>query len=440
MTKLADKIKEALKAGRSGQLAKRTPFERFGFPQDPFQQKVDPNNPDFYVAREEVLLDFAIQIGNTIRLFEEDPLSPFRHLLAHGLRGSGKSHLARHFDREWDQIGFQDYITIYTDLSLWREPFENQYSSSTKTIETYETFLKNITLVDKPLIIFIDDLDYTITGTPAIPRIRQFMADIEARAENGVIIIGFVNSITLTVLSETNQKPLARDFLSYFNPEYFFFPVFSKTEIRRLITQRLSIATNPLDLFSAKAIETIANLSLGIPSVALQLSSDCLEEIIIQDVNKVTTRVVNAVVSEKGYNFAVELVESVDEDTPEETTSLLTPKRRDIIAAILGHQLQERFFFPATGVDGLRSSDLADLFAVNLSTMNYHIKPLTSTLPIPILEAKDDVHDARSKIFYVKWNSHMAYALEIITIHQQLTQQKYNINPDTLFVSRRKQS
>ncbi|MFX0204558.1 MAG: hypothetical protein ACFFDT_01120 [Candidatus Hodarchaeota archaeon] len=440
MTKLEDKIKEALKAGRSGEFAKRTPFERFGFPQDPFQQKVDPNNPDFYVAREEVLLDFAIQIGNTIRLFEEDPLSPFRHLLVHGLRGSGKSHLARHFDREWDQIGFQDYITIYADLSLWREPFEDQYSSSAKTIETYESFLNNIKLVDKPLIIFIDDLDYTITGTPAIPRVRQFMADIKARAEHGVIIIGFVNSIALTVLLEANHILLARDFLSYFNPEYFFFPVFSKTEIRRLLTQRLSIARNPLDLFSAKAIETIANFSLGIPTVALQLASDCLEEIIIQDINKVTARIVNTVISAKGYNIAVELVDSVGEDTSEETTSLLTPKRRDIIAAILGHQLQERFFFPATRVDGLRSSDLADLFAVNLSTMNYHIKPLTSTLPIPILEAKDDVHDARSKIFYVKWNSHIAHALEIITIHQRLKQKKYNIKPNAIFLSRRKQS
>jgi len=439
MTKLADKIKEALKAGRSGQLAKKTPFERFGLPHDPFQQKIDTNNPDFYVAREEVLLDFAIQVGNAIRLFEEDPVSPFRHLLAHGLRGSGKSHLARHFDREWDQIGFQDYITIYTDLSMWREPIEDQFSSSTKTIETYERFLNNIKLVDKPLIIFIDVLEYTITGTPAIPRIRQFMADIEARAENGVIIIGFVNSIALTVLLEANQKLLARDFLSYFNPEYFFFPVFSKTEIRRLITQRLSIARNPLDLFSAKAIETIADYSLGIPSVALQLASDCLEEIIIQDIDKVTTPILTEVVRRMGYNIAVELVESIDKDTSEETTSLLTPKRRDIIAAILGHQLQERFFFPATGVDGLRSSDLADLFAVNLSTMNYHIKPLTSSLPIPILEAKDDVHDARSKIFYVNWNSHMAHALEIITVYQRLKQEKYNIEPKNIFLSRRKQ-
>jgi hypothetical protein len=299
--------------------------------------------------------------------------------------------------------------------------------------------LNNIKLVDRPLIIFIDGLEYTITGTPAIPRIRQFMADIEARAENGVIIIGFVNSIALTVLLEANQKILARDFLSYFNPEYFFFPVFSKTEIRRLITQRLSIARNPLDLFSAKAIETIADFSLGIPTVALQLASDCLEEIIIQDIDKVTVRIVTAVVGREGYNVAVELVESIDEDTSEETTSLLTPKRRDIIAAILGHQLQERFFFPATGVDGLRSSDLADLFAVNLSTMNYHIKPLTSSPPIPILEAKDDVHDARSKIFYVKWNSHIAHALEIITVYQRLKQEKYHIEPKNIFLSRRKQ-
>ncbi|MFX1518222.1 MAG: hypothetical protein ACFFC6_18140 [Promethearchaeota archaeon] len=265
------------------------------------------------------------------------------------------------------------------------------------------------------------------------------MADIETRAEHGVIIIGFVNSIALSVLMEANQKVLARDFLSYFNPEYFFFPVFSKTEIRRLITQRLSVARNPQDLFSAKAIEMVANYSLGIPTVALQLATDCLDEIIIQDINKVTAHIVSAVVGREGYNIAEELVESIDKDTSEETSMLLTPKRRDIIAAILGHQLQERFFFPATGVDGLRSSDLADFFAVNLSTMNYHIKPLTSSLPIPILEAKDDVHDARSKIFYVNWNSHMAHALEIITVYQRLKQEKYHIQPKNIFLSRRKQ-
>jgi len=440
MTKLADKIKEALKAGRSGQLAKKTPFERFGLTQDPFRSDADLNNPDFFVAREKVLLDFAILVGNAIRLFEEEPLSPFRHLLAHGLRGSGKSYLARHFDREWDQIGFQDYVTVYTDLSSWGEPIEVQFSSSSKTLETYEKFLSKIKLVDKPLIIFIDDLDYTITGTPAIPRIKQFIADIEARAENGVIIIGFVNSITLSILSEDTHKILAREFLSLFNPEYFFFPVFSKTEIRRLIMQRLSVARNPMDLISAKAIDTIADYSLGVPTVALQLAADCLKELIVQDIDKVTTRIVNAVLEQEGYTEAVELVESVDKDTSEETINLITSKRRDIIAAILGHQLQERFFFPATGVDGLRSSDLADLFAVNLSTMNYHLKPLTSTLPIPILKAKDDVHDARSKIFYVDWDSHMTSALEIITVYQRLRQKKYRIEPTAIFLPRRKKS
>ena len=109
MTKLADKLREALKAGRSGQLAQQTPYARFGLTHDPFRLDVDPDSPDFLIAREEVLLEFAIQIGNAIRLFDEDSASPFRHLLTHGLQGCGKSSLARHFDREWAQIGFQDF-------------------------------------------------------------------------------------------------------------------------------------------------------------------------------------------------------------------------------------------------------------------------------------------------------------------------------------------
>lgn len=440
MTKLEDKIKEALKAGRSGQFAKKTPYERFGFTQNPFRLDVNPNDPDFLITREEVLLEFAVQIGNAIRLFEEDPMSPFRHLLAHGLRDSGKSSLAHHFDREWDQIGFQDYETLYADLAAWREPIElqEQFGSSRKTLETYQNFLNEIKLIEKPLIIFIDDLDYTITGTPAIPRIRDFMADIEDQAQYGVILIGFVNSLILTVLLEPEQQILSRSFLSFFNPEHFFFPIFSKTEIRKLITQRIKVARSPVELFSPKAIELIADYSLGIPTVALQLATACLNELIVQNIDKATVHVVNAVLNQLGYAEAVQLVELVDKDTDEETTSLITPKRREIIATILGHQIREKYFFPTTGVDGLRSSDLAELFGVNLSTMNYHLKPLTSSLSVPILEAKDDVHDARSKIFCVNWQSHIANALEIITVYQRLKQEKYNIKPSAILLARRR--
>ncbi len=442
MTKLADKIKEALKAGRSGQFAKKTPYERFGFTQNPFLLDVNPDNPDFLITREEVLLEFAVQVGNAIRLFEEDPISPFRHLLVHGLRNSGKSYFAHHFDREWNQIGFQDYHTLYADLSAWQEPIEHQeqFGSSSKTLETYEKFLNKIKLIEKPLIIFIDDLDYTITGTPAIPRIRDFMADIETRAQFGVILIGFVSSLTLTVLLEAEQKILSRSFLSFFNPEHFFFPVFSKTEIIKLITQRIKVVRSPIELFSLKSIDLIADYSLGIPTVALQLATACLNELIAQNIDKVTARVVNAVLPQLGYVDALQLVESVDKDTDEETTSLITPKRREIIATILGHQIQEKFFFPNTGVDGLRSSDLAKDLGVNLSTMNYHLKPLTSSLSVPLLEAKDDVHDARSRIFCVNWQSHMANALEIITVYQRLKQEKYNIKLSAILLSRRKNS
>ncbi len=230
MSNLADKIKEALEAGRSGQYAKKTPYERFGFKRNPFLLDVEPTDSLYQIAREDVLLEFALQVGNAIRLLEEDLASPFRHLLAHGLRGSGMSTLARHFDKEWDKIGFQDYETLYTNLSSWRAPIELQeeYGSSEITLETYEKFLNQIKLIDKPLILFIDDLDYTINGTPAIPRISQFMSDVTSNTQHGVIVIGFVNSLTLAVLLEGDQKILAHTFLSFFNPEYFFFQSFRK--------------------------------------------------------------------------------------------------------------------------------------------------------------------------------------------------------------------
>ena len=35
MADVTDKIKEALQAGRSGQVSRKTPYERFGFQQNP---------------------------------------------------------------------------------------------------------------------------------------------------------------------------------------------------------------------------------------------------------------------------------------------------------------------------------------------------------------------------------------------------------------------
>jgi hypothetical protein len=193
----------------------------------------------------------------------------------------------------------------------------------------------------------------------------------------------------------------------------------------------------PTDLFSTKALDVIADYSMGLPPIALKIATACLNELIIQNLEKTTASVVNSVVNQMGFQNAVALIESMDKDEEEDPITILTPKRRDIITAILGHQIREHFFFPATGVDGLRSSDLAEFFGVNLSTMNYHIKPLTQTTPLPILEAKDDVHDARSKIFCVNWDSPIATAVEILTVQYKLRQERFNVKDQSILIQRR---
>ncbi|MHA1444749.1 MAG: hypothetical protein ACTSR4_08390, partial [Candidatus Hodarchaeales archaeon] len=99
-------------------------------------------------------------------------------------------------------------------------------------------------------------------------------------------------------------------------------------------------------------------------------------------------------------------------------------------------QYRDRFFYPKKHLAGLRSSDLARFIDVNLSTMNYHIKFLTES-PNRILESKTDAHDARSKIFYVEWESPIASAVEILTVYHKLQSDKYNVTPQAILLSRR---
>ncbi len=439
MADVTDKIKEALQAGRSGQVSRKTPYERFGFQHNPFQLKSTQISEESFIMREDVLVNFATQIGYAIRLFEDDSSSPFRHQLTHGLYGSGKTTIAQHFTEEWEKFGFKDYETIFTNLKNWREPQQARglYSTSSKTLQTYERFLNEILRATKPLIIFVDDFDYTITGTSAIPRCTDFFADIISRAPYGAIIIAFVSSLTLTILAESENANLSRSFYSNFNPDHFFFPVFSKTEVRQLLTKRLRDVRKPIDLFSVKSLEVIADHSMGLPTIALKIASACLHELITQNLERVTSSLVMNVINQSGFRNAVSLIESLDRSETEDSVSIFTSKRRDIVISILQHQTRERYFFPPTGVDGLRISNLAQQFGVNLSTMNYHIKPLTQMEPLPILESQDDVHDARSKIFKVDMKTPIASALEILTVYHKLQPERYHVSPHSIQVEQR---
>lgn len=438
MSDLADKIKEALKAGRSGQGTRTTLLERFGFKSDPFQLKFDPEADKPFIPREDVLIDFAKQLGYVIGLFEDDPSTPFRHLLMHGVHGIGKTTLALHFVEERETYGLQDFSTIYANLSNWRDPdtVREEFSVSNRTLQTYQRFLEDLKATDNPVIIFVDDFDYTITGTAAIPRMRRFLADIDSHAPNGFIIVGLVSSLTLTVLAEPDYINTARTFYANFNPDIFFFPVFSKSEIRRLLTYRLRDVRRSTNIFSVKSLDTIANYSMGIPTTALRIASACLNELIVQNLDQVTSSVVQDIVEQAGFQQGVSLLESTEHETDDETVNILTHKRREIIASLLEHQTREKYFYPPTKIEGLRISDLAQLFGVNLSTMNYHIKPLTHTTPIPILETIT-ISDGRSKLFRIDKNSPLATALELITIYFKLQPERYHVDSESIQITQR---
>jgi len=454
MTDLAEKLKKALEKGRSGQFVRENPYERLGLKQNPFHPKFNPNNEDVFIVREDVLVNLAMQMGNAIRLYEENNITPFRHLLTHGLFGCGKTSTALHFTNDWAEFGFQDYETLYTNLSEWQPPneYHEDYGASSQVLLTYERFLDKIQHVTKPLILFIDDLDYTVTGNPAIPRIPDFILDIEKRVPHGVIIIGLINSLTISLLSDADQvisnattlsemaeaedfARKSRSFFSKFNPDHFFFPVFSKKEINSLIDKRLKIVRRSSGLFSVKSIEKIADYSLGLPINALEIASACLTELVANELDKTTASLVTKVADQLGYSTALKLVESINQDEVDEKKAL-SPQRRKIVSYILENQYRDRFLYPKKHLEGLRSSDLAKFIDVNLSTMNYHIKFLTET-PNRILESKTDAHDARSKIFYVNWESPIASAIEILTVYHKLQLDKYNVTSQSILLSRR---
>lgn len=419
MSNLNKKIKEALKAGRSGKFFGRSPYEFFDLEENPFRVEVDPFDIDYHIEREQFIIDFAKRVGYSIQLFESDPTSTDSNFLVHGSRGSGKTFLSNFFHQNWSIWGFSDYETKIIDFSSLIELNNDDLSIS----RSYNSFLNQIKTSKRPQIVIADNIDYTITGNDFIPRFETFLKEIKEEARYGVFIIGFIRSFTLYTITHTASFN-ERIFLSLFHSNRFFIKNFENKEIKSLLLKRLKKVGKENSLFTNSSLDLIALISFGNPIVALKLADDCLTELInLPDLNKVTKTITKDVAKRKGYIFSYKIVQSIFESEESEDTELsilFTSKRQEVILSIFNHQFREKYFYPSETTGGLNPSELGKILNVNMSTLSYHIKPLVYDCTFPLLEVRGHPLDARSKMYRVNMKSHVSYALELFMIHKYL--------------------
>ncbi|WP_455140185.1 hypothetical protein [Candidatus Hodarchaeum mangrovi] len=434
---LFQKLRDDLRRSSSGQLHRKSSYELFGFERDPFLSPRDLFGENLFIERDMVLSDLVKTLGACcFSHFQADSSSPFRHLLLHGLRGSGKSSMVQFLTRNWDQIDLHGFKSVYVDLFSWQAPFnlDGEILSSDASPINYDRFLTSLASFTTPIILFVDGIDLTLTGSFAIPRLSELFQALNSRLPHGFIFVGLMSSLGLASLS-----PDLRQYLFSYFSDFFFYPVFSRLELRDLLLKRMAGARSPFELFSSKTLDLIIENSFGLPHLALFLAKVCLDRLILlkrfEGTDKLTASLTSRILEEYHFSVAKQLIESIDsEDESDSFIAMLTPKRKEILAAVLFEQYRARNFFSDARVDGLRNSELADMFLVNLSTMNYHLKPL---LLSKLLSEGKHPQDYRSKLLTFEWDSPIAFAAEIFIVYHHLRDKVFALEPAALLLSRR---
>lgn len=412
MSEFDEWASKLLEQGYEQKLDLTHPYAYYGFKSDPFDHNLPVNLKEAFQTPPwgEVI----VQIGSALRNMVEDKGKVKWHLLVVGPSGCGKTTFAKRLSGlKNPNSEKEEELAFYLDVAQWIDSVnintsldfsEDQNAQELEYIRavlSYDTWLGKLSRdslllgqLKSTKVLLIDNISLLCGKNSQLPLLESFQQDLESFTGNKHLIVGFMRKSEWIYLKNNYMDNHIQTFLSSFHPEKIFLSPFTKTEISSLLQRRLEAVRKEgkedLHPFNSESLETIAENSLGVPSIALKLAEDVLrywisaakqESIYREDIEEFLT--VNQ----------IPLVMKILQKQMD-----LSSKRLDILLEVLISSAESRIAGKKTL--GITNKAIAQKFGMRMNAISYHLKQLSEDYPILI--RRSDPSDARSQLYFTK--------------------------------------
>ena len=334
-TELVSNVTEAFKRGSQKASFQASPYQFFGLASDPFDTEYVINHPDLISGHTRSILAILAERAG----FAAQSRT---HMLLAGPEGAGRTLLLKLLAQTLNQSMGRNFAVFADPANTWSESSTRQDGGE---IDAFQAWASRIDFRVTRLVL-VDNADFHMRGM-----LERFVR-LEGLSGEPPLTVCSVAYPTFTyAMREESLSKAFRVHLSVQERE--------KIEIERMLRTSVASCRTSVDPFDDAAYRSIASYSLGLPGLATDLATYCLQFASGVGISLISKKTVERIAAALSFGPALSLVQG-------------TMKLEGTKADIASRALQEFYLN-----NEIRRSQLLSAFS-NLarSTLAYHFKDL----------------------------------------------------------------
>jgi energy-coupling factor transporter ATP-binding protein EcfA2 len=334
-TELVSNVTEAFRRGSQKASNQASPYQYFGLASNPFDNEYVIKHPDLIsdgtrstLARLAERAGFAVQAKT--------------HMLLIGPEGAGRTLLLKLLAQTLNQSMGNNFAVFVDASGVWSGSVSDQVRSG---IGGFQAWLSTVDFQVTRLVL-LDNADSSING------IIQSFNQSDSLSEEPPVTVCSVSYPTYRYAMR--EEPLSKTFKVHLSVQER-----EKPEIERMLRTSVASCRTSSDPFDDGAYKSIASYSLGLPGLAADLSTFCLQYASGVGLSQISRKTVEKIATALSFGRALSLMQGA-------------MKLEGTKADIASRALQEFYLN-----NEIRRSELLSAFS-NLarSTLAYHFKDL----------------------------------------------------------------
>jgi DNA-binding transcriptional ArsR family regulator len=269
------------------------PYSALGFSEDPFEDQLPVREPSLLVGREGELSRIPEELGVCA--------ASKSHLLLVAPNGAGTTTFLRILVRLLNRsFGKQEFAYYFSGEELHSlTPSQDPPPDDSGESEEEDQFTR-----------FLDSRDFAITRVLVFDNVRSIVSNFDIRMDQ-MKCLGNAPTVVLAVDTSnylwllTNSPGL----IGRFSRTIWIQPL-SQEKISELLVRRIRMFKDSLAAFDEKSVTAIAQYSLGLPGVAIQLVRLCMKSCSEMDLHMITTDLVVRIAELHGYDVGVKVLKT----------------------------------------------------------------------------------------------------------------------------------